>query len=253
MSSRAPRALAALVAALAGLAGLAALGGCASPPPPHPAGLAGDPPWFIQAEALAAAEVAGSAHVQMTSTSASGSTVYSTDVSANAGRQVITITGGGQATVLDVAGVGYVTGNPAALVSFFGFPAAVSARLTGRWVSFRSGQPYYAQIVDALTLGSALGVVTLSGRLASEGRRGVMDGQPVVGVRGVASRVPGVPAGTRATLYVATAGRLLPVSFREVSGGLRLSAVFSRWGEAVSVSAPRDAIPITTAMGSRKA
>jgi len=233
-----------LAAALAALSSLAWLAGCASQEP-APAGLAGDPPQFIQAEALAAAQVAGSVHVDMTSSSGTGSTVYSADLSSSAGRQVITITGGGAATVLDVAGVGYVSGNPAALVGFFGFPAAVSARLTGRWVSFRSGQPYYQQVVDALTLGSALGVVRLSGRLTTKGVRRV-GGQPVVGVRGTAPSVPGVPAGTKATLYVATTGRLLPVSYQEASGSIRLSAVFSRWGEKVSVATPRDAIPVSS-------
>jgi hypothetical protein len=231
-------------AALAALSILAWLAGCGSQPS-APAGLAGDPPPFIQAEALAAAEAAGSVHVDLTSSSASGSTVYRTDVSSSAGRQVITITGGGTATVLDVAGVGYVSGNPAALVGFFGFPAAVSARLTGRWVSFRSGQPYYQQVVDAVTLGSALAAVRLSGRLTRRGR-GRVNGQPVVGVRGTAPSVPGVSAGTKATLYVATTGPLLPVSYLEVSGSTRLSAVFSRWGETVRVAAPRDAIPITS-------
>ena len=100
-----------------------------------------------------------------------------------------------------------------------------------------------------MTLGSAIGVVTLSGRLASHGT-GRVGGQPVVGVRGTAQSVPGVPAGTKATLYVATTGRLLPVSYLEVSGSIRLRAVFSRWGETVSVAAPRDAIPITSVIGS---
>jgi hypothetical protein len=239
-----------LAAALAAVAGLACLAGCSSPKPPAPAGLAGDPPPFIQEEALAAAEAVGSVHVDMTSSSGPDSTVYSTDVSSSAGRQVITITGGGEATVLDVAGVGYVSGNPAALVGFFGFPAAVSARLTGRWVSFRSGQPYYQQVVNAVTLGSAMGVVKLSGRLASKGVRKV-GGQPVVAVLGTAPSVPGVPARTKATLYVATTGRMLPVSYAEASGSIRLSAVFSRWGEKVSVTAPRDAIPITSVIKSK--
>ena len=246
MSSRAYRGL---VAALAAVGGLAWLAGCASQTPQAPAGLASDPPRFIQAEALAAAQVVGSVHIDMTSSSGSGSTVYRSDVSSSDGRQVITITGGGEATVLDVAGVGYVSGNPAALVGFFGFPAAVSARLTDRWVSFRSGQPYYQQVVDAVTLGSAIGVVTLSGRLTSKGAHRV-GGQPVIGVRGTAPSVPGVPAGTKATLFVATTGRMLPVSYQEVSGGLRLSAVFSRWGEKVSVAAPRDAIPISSVVKS---
>jgi len=234
---------------LAAVAALACLAGCASPKPAPPAGLAGDPPQFIQEEALAAAEVTGSVHVDMTSSSGSGSTVYSTDVSSSAGRQVITITGGGKATVLDVAGVGYVSGNAAALVGFFGFPAAASARLAGRWVSFRSGQPYYQQVVDAVTLGSAMGVVTLSGRLTSKGVRSV-GGQPAVAVLGTAPGVPGVPAHTKATLYVATTGRLLPVSYAEASGSIRLSAVFSRWGEKVSVAAPRGAVPVTSVIKS---
>ncbi len=238
-----------LAAALAALSSLAWLAGCASPKPQPPAGLAGDPPQFIQAEALAAAEAAGSVHVDMTSSSGSGSTVYSSDVSSSAGRQVITITGGGEATVLDVAGVGYLSGNPAALVGFFGFPAAASARLAGRWISFRSGQPYYQQVVNAVTLDSAIGVVRLSGRLASKGA-GRVGGQPVVGVRGTAQSVPGLPAGAKATLFVATTGRLLPVSYREASGSIRLGAVFSRWGETVSVAAPRDAIPISSVITS---
>jgi hypothetical protein len=234
-----------LAAVLAAVSSLAWLAGCASQAPQPPAGLPGDPPQFIQAEALAAAQAVGSVHVDMTSSSGSGSTVYHSDVSSSDGRQVITITGGGEATVLDVAGVGYVSGNPAALVGFFGFPASVSARLTGRWVSFRSGQPYYQQVVDAVTLDSAIGVVRLSGPLTSKGVRTV-SGQTVVGVRGTAPSVTGVPAGAKATLFVATTGRMLPVSYQEVSGGLRLSAVFSRWGEKVSVAAPRDAIPISS-------
>jgi len=246
---RYPRAGSGLAAALAAVAALACLAGCASPKPQPPAGLAGDPPQFIQEEALAAAEVTGSVHVDMTSSSGSGSTVYSTDVSSSAGRQVITITGGGKATVLDVAGVGYVSGNAAALVGFFGFPAAASARLADRWVSFRSGQPYYQQVVDAMTLGSAMGVVTLSGRLTSKGVRR-MGGQPAVAVLGTAPSVPGVPAHTKATLYVATTGRLLPVSYAEASGSIRLSAVFSRWGEKVSVAAPRGAVPVTSVIKS---
>jgi hypothetical protein len=238
----------ALAAALAAASGLAWLTGCASQKP-SPAGLAYDPPPFIQAEALAAAQAVGSVHVEMISSSASGRAVYSTDVSSTAGRQVITIAGGGAATVLDVDGVGYVSGNPAALVGFFGFPPAVSARLTGRWVSFRSGQPYYQEIVDAVTLDSALGVVRLSGRLTSKGLGNAGD-QRVVAVRGTAPSVPGVPAGTKATLYVSTTGRLLPVSYQEVSGRTRLSAVFSRWGETVRVAAPRNAIPISSVVKS---
>ncbi len=245
---RHPRASHGLAAALAAASGLAWLAGCASQPL-SPVGLAHDPPPFIQAEALAAAQAADSVHVEMISSSASGRAVYSTDVSSTAGRQVITIAGGGEATVLDVAGIGYVSGNPAALVGFFGFPPSASARLTGRWVSFRSGQPYYQQVVDAVTLGSALGVVRLSGRLTSKGMESV-GGQRVVGVRGIAPSVPGVPAGTRATLYVATTGRLLPVSYQEASGSTRLSAVFSRWGETVSVAAPRGAIPISSVVKS---
>ena len=51
-----------LAAALAAVSSLAWLAGCASQKP-SPAGLAYDPPPFIQAEALAAAQVAGSVHV----------------------------------------------------------------------------------------------------------------------------------------------------------------------------------------------
>jgi hypothetical protein len=68
---RHPRARHGLAAALAAASGLAWLAGCASQQP-SPAGLAHDPPPFIQAEALAAAQAAGSVHVDMVSSSASG-------------------------------------------------------------------------------------------------------------------------------------------------------------------------------------
>jgi len=241
---RYPRGHRGLAVALAAASALAWLAGCASQKP-SPAGLAYDPPQFIRAEAFAAAESAGSVHVAMTGWSGPISTVYSADVSASAGRQVITVTGGGQATVLDVAGVGYVDGNRLALVRLFGFPAAEASRLAGRWVSFRSGNPGYQSVVAAATLGSAVNSLAMSGRLTSTGPRRV-GGQPVVGVRGTATpSTSGLPA-TKAMLYVATTGRLLPVSYQEAGGNTRLSVVFSRWGETVSVTAPRDAVPITS-------
>ena len=144
-----PRAASGLAAAIAVLGGLAGLAGCSQARSSAPAGLAGDPPQFVQAEALAAAQAAGSVHVDMTSSSGSGGTVYSADVSSGAGRQVITITGGGQATVLDVAGVGYVTGNRTALASFSasrpprprGWPAGGSRSAPGSRTTSRSSRP----------------------------------------------------------------------------------------------------------------
>jgi hypothetical protein len=240
--SRAARALAAVLAALSGLAVLAGCSAGSSQTSSVSAGLADLRPQQILSKARAAVEAAGSLHYASIARSGSASAEYSDDSFPNAGRQVIKISGGGRATVLLVAGVGYMRGNTAALTGFFGFPETTAARLAGRWISIRKGDLGYEQITAGLTTGSVLDEAIPVGRLTVTGPR-TLDGRSVIGVRGKVPAIVGMPAGATDTLYIAATGRPLPVRCQEGLGSLRVSVVFSRWGETMHVAAPRHAIP----------
>jgi hypothetical protein len=236
----------ALGAAAAGAPAL--LAGCSSSGtrPPARTGLVGEPPASVMSQALAAAQASGSAHVTMTDRSGSSSIVFNDDSSSRAGRQVITTSSGGRMIVLVVGGVAYARGNAEAL-ALFGMSSDDAVRLSGRWISYRPGQPGYQDTVEDVTLGSVIDFTRLAGRLTPAGTA-TIDGQPVIGVRGAPPASAGFKSGTLATLYVATTGRRLPVSLQEGTRNQGESDVFSRWGERVRVSAPRDAIPISSAL-----
>jgi len=243
---------ASVLAALVALIGVTLLSGCdggTSPKAPVPAGLASLPPNQIVAKALAAARAAGSLHSASTAKTGLGSAVYSDDSSARAGRQVITEPGdGGHATILVLAGVGYIRGNAVALAGFFGLPDATAVQLAGRWLSVRPGQTGYQQIVQGVTTGSLLGASAPTGRLTVTPPTRV-DGYPVVGVRGQVAASAGLPPGSADILYVAATGRPLPVSVQEGTGSNEVTVVFSHWGENVRVSAPRHVTPLPTGAG----
>lgn len=218
-------------------------GSATSQPPAASSGLAALPPRQILSKADAAATAAGSLHFASTSKDGSSSIVFNDDSASSSGRQDITISGGGQMTVLVIHGVGYVDGNAAGLTGFLGLPNATAVQLAGRWVSFTSGDPGYQQVVDGVTTSSVLSEIDPVGALTKTAQTTV-DGQSVVGVRGPAPATDGMPAGSTVTLYVAVTGRPLPVSALEGSGKDQTDITLSRWGESVSVSPPQGVIPL---------
>lgn len=259
-SPRAARGVAAALAALSTLilaGGLAA--GCSGGSAPKPAaskpsvpkpgaqgaesGLAGLSPGQILTRADAAATAAGSVHFSSATHDGASSIVFSDDSAASGGRQDITMSGGGQMTVLLVSGIGYVDGNALALNGFLGLPAATATQLAGQWISFTSDDPGYQQVVDGVTTGAVLGEITPAGALTKTAPQTV-DGQRVVGVRGPAPASAQMPKGSKITLYVAATGRPLPVSCLEGTGGNLTNITLSRWGEPVSVAAPPHAVPV---------
>jgi hypothetical protein len=247
---RSPSSLASALAALSAL-GLAAglVAGCtasASHAPAARSGLAALSPKQILARADAAATAAGTLHFYSSTQDGRSFIVFNDESAPGGGSQDITISGGGQMTVLVVAGVGYVDGNAAALQGFLGLPAATAAQLAGQWISFTPGDPDYQQVVAGVTTSSVLGEVTPVGALTATGPATV-DGQSVVGVRGAAPASANMPAGSKITLYVAASGRPLPVGVLEGSGSDQTDITLSRWGERVSVAAPSHAVPLPSA------
>jgi hypothetical protein len=57
----------------------------------------------------------------------------------------------------------------------------------------------------------------------------VVGNQPVIGVQGTVYDATGAPAGGSATLYVASAGRPLPLSLIYDVKGIRSQVTFSNW------------------------
>jgi hypothetical protein len=232
-------------------AGCTSGGGTSSKPSAQPSGSVGAPSGSgvaalpakqILSDAEAAATAAGSLHFSSATKEGSTSIDFTDDSSASGGRQVITLSDGGQMTVLVVSGVGYVNGNAEGLAGFLGMSEATATELAGKWIAVNSASPYYQQVVTGVTISSVLGEFAPVGRLTSTARQTV-DGQSVIGVRGTASSDSGLPADSTVTLYVAATGRPLPVSCIEGAGADKNDVTFGHWGEPVSVSPPSATVP----------
>jgi hypothetical protein len=257
-SLRACRSLAAATLALGAAALVASCGGgtTGSKPPAHAAtpaaaapaaALASLPPRQILSKALAAAAAAGSVHFTGTDRSSSGTTTYDQNASAGEGNQIITTSGGGRLTIRVVAGVGYLRGNATALSQII--PNGPVSQLAGRWIAIHPGDPGYQDFTDGVTLASVLAEFTPTGSLASTDPQTV-DGQSVIGVKGVAPAAAGVLRGQPVTLYMMAAGRPLPVAFQGGSGTDQENVAFTGWGETVHMVVPANSLPITSLAGS---
>jgi len=96
--------------------------------------------------ALSNADARGSVHETESETTSKLKATFSDDVAVHEGRQNITRSVGEQAHVLIVAGVAYCSGNQAALINYFGFPAAIAREVGSRWVSVPSSSSGYSTL-----------------------------------------------------------------------------------------------------------
>jgi hypothetical protein len=199
--------------------------------------------------AIAALRGARAVHIDVHVTTGPDSAVYSEESASDVGYQVITANNGGQATVIEVNGIGYLKANLPALVGFLGISTKVAQPVTGRWIAFDPGDLGYQRVVSGVTLGSVADELALGGRVISIGRSKVA-GQAVIGLRGAVPPIWNARMGGSATLYVAAAGLPLPVSFRATTEGGGETATFSQWGTAVQVTAPTDTVPAGQIMSS---
>ena len=161
------------------------------------------------AASLAALKAGRAVHIAISTTLADGSITYSDDATADGGRQYITLSTGGQVTVLYVGGVGYVRGNAQGLAGFMDVPSPQAQSLAGQWIAVHPGQDLggssYADIVAGITLSSVASEIALAAPLALTAPATVA-GQRAIAVQGrvPASKQP--PASARVTLDVAAAG-----------------------------------------------
>jgi hypothetical protein len=182
----------------------------------------------------------GSAHEAESWKTSKATGTYSDDVGLSEGRQRIVVSGGVQAQTVIVGGTAYMSGNQAAFVQFFGFPAALARTIGTRWVSIPRSNSAYATVAHDATLPSALADVTPSGHLTDSAAQ--VDGVDAVAIRGANTTLG---AGSF-TLYVSGANTPLPLR-ATFSGtkGTSATLVFSDWGETLALKPPADSIPIS--------
>jgi hypothetical protein len=164
------------------------------------------------------------------------------------GNQTIAGTLWGNGTVLVVSPkMAYGKGDAKFLETQLSLTAGQAAKHVGQWISIPSSSPSFASFTGGLTLSS----VTWGAKLVAPLRltkSATVDGKRVVGVSGWA---PDFTKGkVTDTLYVATAAPNLPVELVQhgTANGYTFAATdpFLGWGEAVSVTAPSKAIPLSS-------
>jgi hypothetical protein len=199
----------------------------------------------VVAASLAALKAGRAVHVTISTILPNGSITYSDDATPDGGRQYITLSTGGDVTVLYVGGVGYVEGNAQGLAGFMEVPLSQAQSLAGEWIAVHPGQELgassYADIVAGITLSSVASQIALDAPLTLTAPASVA-GQRAIGVQGGVPASDQLPASARATLDVAAAGSRPLRETVVASGGFKSTTAFSDWGESVPLSPPRHPI-----------
>jgi hypothetical protein len=189
-------------------------------------------------------------HVDITSSDqTSGITSFSDDATATGGQQIITINGTEHATILFIDNTGYLKANALALASFIGVPAAQAQELAGKWLSFSPGDTLgtttYSSLVDGVTLSSVASEIQLPGPDTVTGPEKV-SGQSVLAITSPAPASQQLPSSARMTLYVTPSGSRPVLEKLSGAGGDENQISFSHWGEAVHLTPPQDALPVSS-------
>ena len=196
--------------------------------------------------ALTDAIARGSVHEVETQTSSKVAGGLSGDIGTHNGRQDITRSGGQLAHVLVIGSTAYVSGNQAALLHYFGFPAAIAGKIGTRWVSVPSSNSGYAVITAGVTLASAMQELAIPGQL-TEKSAGIVDGQSVTAIHSKAVRTGTKSVTVSVTMYVTRTLTPLPVRVAfSYSNGATTSVQFSGWNERLALKAPTNVIPVTS-------
>lgn len=166
------------------------------------------------------------------------------DSGERSGRQTLVRQNGGRALLLVIDRAVYLSGNRDGLVKTLGLPIEVADFVGAGSVSVPQNYKSYETYEVGVTLRSALAQFRLLGRLTE--RSTTFRGRAVIAITGRAPKsAPGVGA---ETVFLSRAARPLPLyaELRFTGKNEKGSGVvsFSRWGEAVTVSAPPAAVSI---------
>jgi len=168
------------------------------------------------------------------------------DAGTNEGSQRIIVTDHGKTgslMVIVTAGTAYVRGDALTLHLYYGFSSGQSTRYAGKWISVPDSNAAYATVSAGVTFASFLSQLfqpMTTPSIVTAGR--------LIGVHGTVHGQAGPSAMT--TLFAPAHGEPLPVKQTAKSSGKGGTGVvtMSKWNEPVQVSAPANAVPITTVL-----
>lgn len=218
----APRALTLAVAALAG---------CGSSSPAGN-GVASKTPTQILAAAKAAADSAATVHVAGSLAQEGKPISLNMELEAGKGGKGTISLEGLAVKIVQIKGTVYINGSDA----FYSHVAGSSAAqlLHGKWLKAPSSDGNFSSLASLTELGKLIGATLAAhGALAGAGTTTV-NGQKAVGVTDKAKG---------GTLYVATMGKAYPLEIAK-SGKSGGKIVFDRWNQAVTLTAPANAVNI---------
>jgi hypothetical protein len=207
--------------------------------------LTGKTPRQVLGLATDAAVAAGGVHYQLSATQGSRRQTITGDAGVHEGDQE-RVTDTDDVLVELVGGTAYLRANAPGLHDTFGLAASEASRYAGMWISVSPSDSIYVPLAESVTLSGVIGQLLPTAPLSEQGPTTV-DGQPVLGVRGglPGQLQPGVSGW--AVLWVDTGRPALPVAFsgEATKGTQRLvaTALLSRWGEKLDLSAPPGATP----------
>lgn len=185
-----------------------------------------------------------------TAPSATGSSkagvVLITDADLNEGTQTVNFTQAGRVgheSIRLVGGVAYSRGDEFTLQYFNGFPPAKAVKYQNRWIAVPRTNSAFAPISSSLTMSSVVSLLQMPSP-------SILTPTKINGVevnRLSASVTQGTVTGTLVLACSATS-RPLPVqqSSSTTSGSAHSLVTFSKWNEAVHVTAPSNFVPIST-------
>jgi hypothetical protein len=206
----------------------------------------------LVAKAVSAANTAGSMHFVDRSTASKVVTTLTGAVSAPTAAEALTGTGQPPLQVILLSGIAYINAGSQVLQSTLGLPAAASTANAGKWISVQSGDSAFSQIAPQLTISSELNSYIPTSHLHI-GKIEKVAGHRVIPVSGrPASSVAKGNTGAVALLISPNAPYL------PVGGSLVLSkkgstlhevAVFTDWGQQITVNAPTTSTAFSTLVG----
>lgn len=196
--------------------------------------------------ALSDASARGSVHVVEAGRTSASTIKFSDDLGISDGGQAISTPAGWRASVLVVGGTAYISGNEAALTSYFGFSASVARKIGAHWVSIPRSDSEYATVADGATLPSAMSVIKPGGPL-TEVTTTKVGGTPAIAIRGTGPSVASGVKSSSLTLWVSRSATPLPLRATLADArGDSYTFTFSDWGEHVALKAPAGAIRLAT-------
>lgn len=211
---------------------------------------AAESPSALRARIIAAAKAQSSVHWEQKGIFGRSLVSYVTDSGTTEGIQQATFKIGkatAHLTIEVIDKADYAKGNAAGLELVVGLTKAQATKYAGQWISITSDDKAYAPTSQAVTLPSLVPTLSPRGHLAQAAAK--LHGQKVVAVRGTFGK------GKKKTVEVLVApatGKPLPLEFDVATPGMQslVHTTFSKWNEAVSVTAPASSTPIATVRGS---